>query len=1156
MKKLSKMLMTYWYSYENELIDFGMLNFFTGKTAAGKSTIIDALQLMLLGDTQGTYFNKAANKNANRTLKSYLYWQNGDDGSTGYNYLRKGPFTSYIALEFMDTETDTPFTICFVADCYADLQYDYKWVVLTHSGIPDNHFVDVKTNVPLSIQDLKSYLNNEIGRKNYDICDTNRQYREQLRARFGNVNGKYFTLLRKAVPFTPIADIEKFITESICDIHNEIVVEDMQSDILIYKRLEDDARRTQDKISVLEAIHNDSDNYEKAQDTLLQQEYIVERAGQEEAREEERKFRDEATRAENKLKEYKSEIGELEKQIAELTAKTEKAETEYHSSDLRHRQQSLEERIEEAGKKIDECQKALTDAFAQIRNYGNSWKKQLWNLRGMNLGAHLDQTKTVRNDENYKESDMASAADTYVDADRNQIISTDDTELINSMADITESGIESFDFERCADSMRKLSKSLNDEASALKVKLRNLRQDITLLGTQVKNLEKGIKPYPEYVLHLKALLSGVTDVRILADLLEVRDSSWQDAIEGYLDRQKFYLLVPEKDYRKALHIYDEARKELGIYDAGLIDIGKLRRDQEGKTFATPGAGSLSEEIETDDPDARLYIDYLLGNVMKCESVDELNKYRIGITRSVMLYKGYVSRRINPARYQDPFIGRRSMEQQLATKRALLQEKSGEEQKLANEYRLISNAAEEHVLSEFEAKEHRRAVEAIPSMHEEEKKRQDLQTELDGLDFTWLDKLRASIDDMKHRNADMQSRKQNFNNECIKMEIALARIQNENLPDIMNRLSQIADAIAAKYQDEWIRSTGEPRFERENGRDSRSQLSLKDSFARQIVRTRTEMDLLHNTLVQRRSEYNGIYKMGHDVNAAQNTEYDDELAALRDIKLPDYIEKIKDSKTKAYNQFRDDFIAKLKSNIETVRQQIDELNASVRAYQFGSDQYHFTIAPRAEYRGFYDMIMDPMLMDTGDWNIASQSFNDKYQKEIDELFRMLIWDETETSSERREEYEKNIKKFTDYKTYVVFDLVVKGEDGTEQRLSRTLGSKSGGETQIPFYIALLASFSQVCRVRSRNKNNTIRVIILDEAFSKMDGERIQESVKMLRKFGLQAVFSAPPDKIPDIAPLVDRNIVVYKDGGRSFTRHFDPAEIDEVSDEIEASEDDE
>lgn len=112
-------------------------------------------------------------------------------------------------------------------------------------------------------------------------------------------------------------------------------------------------------------------------------------------------------------------------------------------------------------------------------------------------------------------------------------------------------------------------------------------------------------------------------------------------------------------------------------------------------------------------------------------------------------------------------------------------------------------------------------------------------------------------------------------------------------------------------------------------------------------------------------------------------------------------------------------------------------------------------------------------------------------------------------------------------------------------ARTLLKKSGGETQIPFYIALLASFSQVCRIRNRSQNNTIRVIILDEAFSKMDGERIQESIHLLRRFGLQAIFSAPPDKIPDIAPLVDRNIAVYKDSRHSFTRHFDPKQMEEL-----------
>ena len=85
---------------------------------------------------------------------------------------------------------------------------------------------------------------------------------------------------------------------------------------------------------------------------------------------------------------------------------------------------------------------------------------------------------------------------------------------------------------------------------------------------------------------------------------------------------------------------------------------------------------------------------------------------------------------------------------------------------------------------------------------------------------------------------------------------------------------------------------------------------------------------------------------------------------------------------------------------------------------------------------------------------------------------------------------------------------------------------------------------MCRIRSKGKNNTIRLIILDEAFSKMDGERIRESIGLLKRFGLQAIFSAPPEKIPDIAPIVDRNIAVYKSGHHSFTRSFDPAQIEE------------
>ena len=63
MKKLKRMLLIHWHNYEKELISFDMINFLTGKTAAGKSTIIDALQLVLLGDTTGSFLTRPPTRN-------------------------------------------------------------------------------------------------------------------------------------------------------------------------------------------------------------------------------------------------------------------------------------------------------------------------------------------------------------------------------------------------------------------------------------------------------------------------------------------------------------------------------------------------------------------------------------------------------------------------------------------------------------------------------------------------------------------------------------------------------------------------------------------------------------------------------------------------------------------------------------------------------------------------------------------------------------------------------------------------------------------------------------------------------------------------------------------------------------------------------------
>ena len=72
MKKLKKILLINWLYFDRELIEVGDVNFLTGRNGAGKSTVIDALQIVLLGETNARNFNLAANERSQRTLDGYL----------------------------------------------------------------------------------------------------------------------------------------------------------------------------------------------------------------------------------------------------------------------------------------------------------------------------------------------------------------------------------------------------------------------------------------------------------------------------------------------------------------------------------------------------------------------------------------------------------------------------------------------------------------------------------------------------------------------------------------------------------------------------------------------------------------------------------------------------------------------------------------------------------------------------------------------------------------------------------------------------------------------------------------------------------------------------------------------------------------------------
>ena len=279
MKWMKRLRLINWHYFKDEELEFGKQTLITGQNAAGKSTIIDALQVLFVADHRMIKFNAAAHDDAKRSFINYL---RGKIGSDERSFLRDGDFTTYIAAEFRDEDRKEWFVVGVAIDVYrGSTTGEEEYFILSDRRLDDLQFV--KSNGQLLNRDefRKRYGGESVrvsglsGKKAlFERNKTN--YQKALLARMGQLHDRFFTIFTKALSFKPIQNIRAFVYDYILD-RKELQLDLMRQNFEIHERYRQELEHLQEKKLHLQSIRECYAQYAKYKETAIEQDYVIRR---------------------------------------------------------------------------------------------------------------------------------------------------------------------------------------------------------------------------------------------------------------------------------------------------------------------------------------------------------------------------------------------------------------------------------------------------------------------------------------------------------------------------------------------------------------------------------------------------------------------------------------------------------------------------------------------------------------------------------------------------------------------------------------------------------------------------------------------------------------------------------------------------------------
>lgn len=1062
-KTMRKLALIQWACFQNEVTSLDGSVLFTGVNGSGKSTILDAVTYLLTANTQ---FNLAA-KDRDRTVKAYV---RGDTKSNGKDqFLRTGEVVSYLAAEFYGETDGNTFVIgvCIESPNAAD-RCSPSWFILRDTELSDVRMAEVKDNV------LVVYPRRQMTVKGNTLKMTDFLARDKARAQILRVLGlrcdpeKYRMKLVKMMAFNPENNIDQFIQNSVLEPGNVSSLQELRTQKNRFEELRgiyENLKISRDKLETVEektaAFESEQRLYRNRRLMAQYQEMLY-------YKDEKEIIAHAITALENRREGLSAQRREMEEKRNLAQERYDSARSNSDFADVKASIDAIDHQLRVTGGDIENNRQEilqLKQLFQTILSVQDVFPAGMILEKNGEKPFAPDEPGYSADAFRRHTEDFIDIRETYLDVFRKQKYETD----------------------------REL-----DETKGRVAQIRDALQA----------LERRKIPYPQGAVRVREILAQElkkqypdAQVRFFAELVqEIKDDSFRMAIETFLGRKRFYLIVDDRYVESALRIMNNRK----LHDTNLVMSDKLP-DADAEPGTAAGVLSIPNSA------ARKYANYLLNGIALCDSIEELHAHpKGGLMRDGMLAKSYAAAMMD-MRNTQCYMGAEAVELQTkAYQKELTEQEAKKTQLLALREDITAKI---EVLQKADVRT--RDYDFFAPFKLAENKAQFAKILEEKKKLEMDPGFRAILEEV--------NRAKNLLNELTgrieALDMEKGRLENELQSEREKEKTNAGDIFTATNRYEEYREK-HPELEREMKADY-ERLRTRSENARVIKQGTVERQRSNKEQAQREMEN---AQLDYLRTAGMNLEkrgvsfisfFREERNQIANVKIEEAQNKLEAHAREMETTFMTDFVSEMNESILAAKREVEQINRELKRLPFGDDTYTFVMDEREDRRDFFRIC--EKLNDFGTVEML-QSMN----AEDEELSHDIAGFMEKILSEPDE------SEFTDYRKYFKYDMKIRtrrGDGEVEANFSKKQGSASNGEKQTPYFIILAASLMQ-CYPRN---TECARLAFIDEAFAALSRERIEQMVKYLEDNHFQVLYAAPPEKIASIGDLIQTTVSLVTTG---------------------------